>query len=135
VFVGVLFALLLVPGVVGFDAWPLTAWRLFADRGDSQTRWEIAVVADDGELVPVDLDELPIAFRNAEWIMADLPPAGTDDARREEVCQALLSGVRAHVAPEAAVLAIVVNEQTMAHADGSFHEVDDRAAIHTCEAA
>ena len=136
VFVGVLFALLIIPGLVGFDAWPLTAWRLFsADRGNTQTRWEIATVSGDGEVVPLDLDELPIAFRNAEWILAELPAAGSGDARREEVCQALLSGVREHTDADAAGLVIVRNRRTMEEAEGSFAPVDHREPVHTCEAA
>lgn len=134
-FVAVLLALLLVPGVIGFDAWPLTGWRLFsADRGDRQTRWEISTVATDGSLAPFDLDELPIAYRNAEWILAELPDA--DDARREEVCQALLDGVVEHGGDEAtdglAGLAIVRNRRTMESIDGAFVVVDDREPLHTC---
>jgi hypothetical protein len=136
VFVGVLFALLLVPGLVGFDAWPLTAWRLFsADRGNTQSRWEVAVVTPGGATEPLDLDELPIAFRNAEWILAGLPSAGAGDARREEVCQALLAGVREHAEPDAAGLVIVRNRRTMEATDEGFEAVDDREAVHTCEAS
>ena len=135
-FCGLLFALLIVPGLVGFDAWPLTAWRLFsADRGNTQTRWEIATVSADGEVTPIDLDELPIAFRNAEWILAELPSAGSGDARREEVCQALLAGVREHAEPAAAGLVIVRTRRTMEEADDGFRPVDSREPVHTCEAA
>jgi hypothetical protein len=135
VFSGVLFALLIVPALAGFDAWPLTAWRLFsADRGGTQTRWEIATVSADGELTPLDLDELPIAYRNAEWILAELPSAGSGDARREEVCRALLAGVREHADPEAAGLVIVRNHRTMEAVDGGFAPVDGREPVHTCEA-
>lgn len=136
VFVGVLFALLLIPGLVGFDAWPLTAWRLFsADRGNTQNRWEIATVSHDGATSPLDLDELPIAFRNAEWILAELPAGGGGDDRREEVCQALLTGVREHARPDAAGLVIVRNRRTMEATGDGFAPVDDREAVHTCEAA
>jgi hypothetical protein len=135
VFSGVLFALLIVSAVAVVEAWPLTAWRLFsADRGNAQTRWEIAAVSGDGEATPIDLDELPIAYRNAEWILAELPSEGSGDVRREEVCQALLAGVREHAAPEAAGLVIVRNRRTMAAVDGGFAPVDGREPVHTCEA-
>ena len=135
VFSGVLFALLIVSALAVVEAWPLTAWRLFsADRGNAQTRWEIAVVSGDGEVTPVDLDELPIAYRNAEWILAELPSEGSGDARREEVCRALLAGVREHAAPEAAGLVIVRNRRTMAAVDGGFAPVDGREPVHDCEA-
>jgi hypothetical protein len=135
VFSGVLFALLIVSALAVVEAWPLTAWRLFsADRGNAQTRWEIAAVSGDGEATPIDLDELPIAYRNAEWILAELPSGGSGDARREEVCQALLAGVREHAAPEAAGLVIVRNRRTMAAVDGGFAPVDGREPVHSCEA-
>jgi hypothetical protein len=135
VFSGVLFALLIVSALAVVEAWPLTAWRLFsADRGDAQTRWEVAAVSGDGEATPIDLDELPIAYRNAEWILAELPSEGSGDARREEVCQALLAGVREHAAPEAAGLVIVRNRRTMAAVDGGFAPVDGREPVHSCEA-
>lgn len=135
-FVGLLFALLLVPGFVGFDAWPLTAWRLFsADRGNTQSRWEVATVGEGGDLVPVDLDDLPIAFRNGEWILSELPGGASGDGRREEVCQAVLAAVRDHAVPDAGALAIVRNRRTMVESpDGTFAPVDDREAVHTCEA-
>lgn len=137
-FVAVLLALLVVPGIIGFDAWPLTGWRLFsADRGNTQTRWEIATVDDEGGLAPFDLDDLPIAYRNAEWILAELP--GATDDRREEVCQALLHGVLEHadtdVTSGLAGVAIVRNRRTMTSTsggDGSFGAVDDREPVHTC---
>jgi hypothetical protein len=78
---------------------------------------------------------LPIAYRNAEWILAELPSAGSGDARREEVCQALLAGVREHADPEAAGLVIVRNRRTMEEADGGFEPVDGREPVQTCEAS
>jgi len=47
--VGALFVLLLVPGLVGFDLWPLTGWRLFSlARDDTQTLWVLEAVDGDG---------------------------------------------------------------------------------------
>src|SRR3546814_19860999 len=71
--------LLLVPGVIGFDAWPLTAWRLFSlARDDDQTRWVLEAEISDGAARVVSLEELPLRYRNAEWQMAELPDAGAD---------------------------------------------------------
>lgn len=92
VLVAILFVLLLVPGLIGFDAWPLTGWRLFSlSRGPEQTRWVIEAVAEDGSHRVVSLEELPLRYRHAEWPMSELP--GASDARRTAVCEALLSPV------------------------------------------
>src|SRR3546814_14523051 len=71
--------LLLVPGVIGFDAWPLTAWRLFSlARDDDQTRWVLEAAISDGDARVVSLPALPPRYRNAEWPMAELPAPGDD---------------------------------------------------------
>ena len=127
--------LLVVPGVVGFDAWPLTAWRLFsADRGDDPDPLGDRRGPADGTVEPVDLDELPIAFRNAEWILVQLP-GRLGRARREEVCQALLDGVREHVDPEAVGLVLVRNRREMVEAGRTASTRRRPRAVHTCEAS
>ncbi len=129
-FVGALLVLLLVPGLVGFDAWPLTAWRLFsAARGETQIRWEVEAVAADGAVTPVDLDDLPIAFRNAEWPLANL--GGAEEERRDDVCEALLTGVAAEVDGTEG-LRIVRNERRMVERDGEWVVVEDRQPFHAC---
>ncbi len=130
-FVVAIFVLLLVPGVIGFDAWPLTAWRLFSlARDDNQTRWEIDAIGSDGAVeAAVDLDELPIGFKLAEWPMAELPSAS--EARRDEVCLALLGEVRDEI-PDTIGLRVVRNRQRLVERDGEWVLVDDREAIHKC---
>lgn len=119
--VAVLLGLLIVPGVVGFDLWPLTGWRLFSlSRDATQTEWALDV---DGR--EIDLELLPLAFRNAAWPMAELPRAS--EARRQEVCEALLEGVRDR-APDAAALALVRERRTMT-VEGIL---EDREVIHRC---
>lgn len=82
--VTVVLVLLVVPGAIGFELWPMTGWRLFsAARDEVQVVW---VLDADGRRV--DLEALPLAFRNAAWILDQLPGAG--ERRRLEVCEALL---------------------------------------------
>jgi hypothetical protein len=121
---------LLVPGLIGFEAWPLTAWRLFSlARAEEQTHWEIDAITTDGARVPVDLDRLPMAYHLAEWPMALLPDAGDD--RREDVCRALLRGVR-EVVPDVVGLRIVRNEQRLVNRDGDWVVLGDREPVHEC---
>jgi hypothetical protein len=80
--------------------------------------------------VAIDLDRLPMAYHLAEWPMAELPDAG--EARREDVCRALLRGVRS-VVPETVGLRIVRNEQRMVSRDGAWVAVGDREPVHVCD--
>lgn len=129
-FVAAILALLLIPGLVGFDAWPLTAWRLFSlARGGEQTHWEIDAVTDDGEVRIVDLDRLPMAYHLAEWPLAELPDAG--EARRDDVCHALLNGVSEEMRGVVAVR-IVRNQQRIVERDGEFVVLNDRQPVHAC---
>ena len=121
-----LLVLLCVPGVIGFELWPLTGWRLFSlARDGSQTEWALDAVTA-GAMKEVDLEQLPLAFRNASWPLAELADASS--ARRESVCLALLDGVR-DVLPDADGLVLVRERRTM-HEDRISER---REAIHRCE--
>lgn len=124
--------LLIVPGVIGFDLWPLTGWRLFSlSRDAAQTEWALDVRADgDDHFVEVDLEALPLAYRNAAWPMAELPRAS--EARRLALCEALLVGVR-DVMPDAAELALVREDRVMTIDDGQTTIRDDRRAVQQCD--
>jgi hypothetical protein len=128
--VGVLLVLLLVPGLVGFDAWPLTGWRLFSlARDDTQTLWVLEAVDDDGSARLVDLEELPLRYRHAEWPMSDLPGASTD--RRQDVCEALLAAV-VEVEPTTAELHIARDRARLEERHGEWTVIDDLEVVHTC---
>jgi hypothetical protein len=123
--------LLLVPGLIGFDAWPLTAWRLFSlSRDADQTRWLLDAVDGEGSTRTVSLEELPLRYRHAEWPMAELP--GASDDRRDEVCTALADAV-AEVHPSTVELRIVRDRQTLVEVDGDWVIRSDPEIIHTCE--
>jgi hypothetical protein len=128
--VGALLVLLLVPGLVGFDAWPLTGWRLFSlARDETQTLWVLEAVDGGGSSRLVDVEELPLRYRHAEWPMADLPGAST--ARRQAVCEALLEAV-VEVEPATAELRIARDRARLEEGDGEWTVVDNLEVIHTC---
>jgi hypothetical protein len=128
--VGALLVLLLVPGLVGFDLWPLTGWRLFSlARDETQTLWVLEAVDGDGTSRILDVEELPLRYRHAEWPMADLPGAST--ARRQAVCEALLGAV-IDVEPSTAELRIARDRARLEDGDGEWAVIDDLEVIHTC---
>jgi hypothetical protein len=131
--VGALFVLLLVPGLIGFDAWPLTGWRLFSlARDDTQTLWVLQAVDEDGSSRLVDVEELPLRYRHAEWPMADLPGASTE--RRQAVCEALLGAV-VDVEPATVELRIARDEAQLQERDGEWVVMDELEVLHTCRPA
>jgi hypothetical protein len=131
VLVALLFVLLLVPGLIGFELWPLTGWRLFSvSRDADQTRWVLDAVDLDGDHRIVSLEDLPLRYRHAEWPMADLP--GASDARRDAVCDALFPAV-ARVVPDLAELVIARDDARLVERDdGSWTTEHDVEPFHSC---
>lgn len=130
VWVAGLLTLLVVPGVIGFDVWPLTGWRLFSlSRDAAQTEFALDVrTAGETMFHEVDLERLPLAFRNAAWPLAELPNASS--ARQRAVCEALLRGVRT-VIPDAEQLALVRERRRMASADDP-EIAEEREVLERC---
>jgi hypothetical protein len=126
---GALF-LLLVPGIIGIDFWPLTAWRLFSQaRTDLQTNWEIDAVDVRGRASTLDLDRLPFGYQLAEWTLAELETS--TNPRRNEVCAALLEAA-AKERPGTALLNIVRNDRWLVRRDAEWVFESDRLLFHSC---
>jgi len=129
--VAALLVLLLVPGVIGFDLWPLTGWRLFSlSRDGTQNRWVVEAVDGDGEVSTVSLEELPLGYRHAEWIMADLP--GASEARQVDVCEAL-AGAVADVRPDAVEVRLTKDGQELLERDGEWVVTHDPEVLVACD--
>lgn len=130
-FVRVLLAFLIIPGVVGFELWPASGWRLFSlSRDESQTVWVLEARPPGGDLRRVSLEELPVAYRLADWVLADLP--ASSESRREEVCVALLEAVSPDVVEGAVGIQIVRDRQRLERVDGGTRRHHDREVIHAC---
>ncbi|HEY7073551.1 MAG TPA: hypothetical protein VH479_25730 [Acidimicrobiales bacterium] len=131
ILVAILFVLLLVPGLIGFDAWPLTGWRLFSkSRGPEVTRWVIEAVEENGSRRVVSLEELPLRYRHAEWPMSELP--GASEAKRTAVCEALLAPVR-DILPHTEQLVIARDHARLIEGDdGHWITTHDLEPFHSC---
>lgn len=130
-FVAGLLGMILVPGVIGFDLWPLTGWRLFSlSRDDTQHEWVLQAVADDGRVTNLDLEDLPLAYRHAAWILDDLD--GAAPGRQAEVCEALLVGVRASLpAPHARGLRVTRDDQRLVVSGGEIQATEHEPTVVT----
>lgn len=129
-FVAILLVLLLVPGIVGFDAWPLTGWRLFSlSRDATQNQWVVQAVDAGGTATAVSLEELPLRYRHAEWPMAELP--GPSEAERQRVCRALAEAV-VDVRPDAVEVRLAKDAKRMVEAGGEWVVTHDPEVVTSC---
>ena len=125
-----LLVLLCIPGLAGFELWPLTGWKLFsANRDATQTRWVLEAIDGDGTTSVVDPDELPYGFRNAEWPMSRLP--GASEATRAEVCEALLTAT-VDARPGTVAVRVVRDRQQLVEVGDGYELERHPEEITTC---
>jgi hypothetical protein len=93
-FVAAFLALFLVCGVAGFEAWPLTGWRLFADaRQARQPGWQAVTVDRAGRETPIPFPDLPAGYHGNVQVLKGF--AALPRERQAAVCQAWAEAVRA----------------------------------------
>jgi hypothetical protein len=86
-------AVFLVCGLAGFEAWPLTGWRLFADARQARQPGFQAVTADRADReTPVPFRDLPAGYQGDVQVLKGF--AGLPPARQAAVCQAWAQAVR-----------------------------------------
>jgi hypothetical protein len=127
--------LLLLGGLVGIEAWPVTEWRLFsAARDDRQTTHVVAAATDDepgGALVPFDLEDLPLGYRTAEWPMSRL--SRLSSAERAAICSALYDGIADAIDDPSIAVEIWRDEQRLVERDGEWVTTHDVTILQGCQ--
>lgn len=82
-------AAVILSGILGIEAWPLSGFRLFSQvRSGVEVRWELLTVAADGTEVPADLAAMGRGFRQSGHLLPALAAGG--EAHRADACQAWL---------------------------------------------
>jgi hypothetical protein len=93
-FVWAFLAAFAVAGLFGFEAWPLTGWRLFADaRSARQVSLQAVTVDAAGRERPIPWNDLPIRFRGNVQVLKSFPDLRP--GQQAAVCAAWAAGVRA----------------------------------------
>ena len=101
-FVAAYLAVFVLCGLAGFEAWPLTGWRLFADaRQAVQPGWQAVTVDRAGRETPVPWRRLPAGYQGHVQVLRGFPGLPAD--RQAAVCQAWAQAVRARGGEVAAV--------------------------------
>jgi hypothetical protein len=86
-------AVFLVCGLAGFEAWPLTGWRLFADaRPARQPGFQAVTVDRAGRETPVPFRDLPAGFQGHVQVLKGFPELSP--VRQAAVCRAWADAVR-----------------------------------------
>ena len=92
-YAGVFLALFLICGVAGFEAWPLTGWRLFADARQARQPGFLAVTVDGQDReTPIPFRDLPAGYQGDVQLLKGF--AALPRARQAAVCQAWVEAVR-----------------------------------------
>lgn len=78
-------AVFLVGGLLHLELFPFSAFRLFSElRPAERQSWELRAVDQAGDEHPLDLAELPLAYRNSTKLLLDFP--GLDANERDAIC-------------------------------------------------
>ncbi len=92
-FVWVFLVAFVTAGVLGFEAWPLTGWRLFADaRTARQLTWEAVTVDAAGRGRPIPFADLPVRYHGNVQVLKGYPDLAP--GQQAAVCRAWADAVR-----------------------------------------
>ncbi|HZD02625.1 MAG TPA: hypothetical protein VFA46_21280 [Actinomycetes bacterium] len=92
-FVWAYLAAFVIAGLAGFEAWPLTGWRLFADaRTARQLSWEAATVDAAGREQPIPFSDLPVRYQGNVQVLKGFP--SLPQSEQAAVCHAWADAVR-----------------------------------------
>ncbi len=93
-FVWACLAVFVLAGLFGFEAWPLTGWRLFADaRTARQLSWQAVTVDGAGRELPVPFAGLPIRYQGNVQVLKRYPERPPSE--QAAICRAWADAVRA----------------------------------------
>jgi len=116
-FVAVYLAAFLVCGLLGFEAWPLTGWRLFADaRQARQPGWQAVTVDGAGRETPVPFRVLPAGLQGEVQVLKGFPDLSPGE--RAAVCQAWADAAERRSGGRVAAVRVYRTETDVSHRVG-----------------
>jgi hypothetical protein len=82
-----------ITGVAHLERYPFSGFRLFSEvRGEIRTSWELRAVDDTGREVEIDVDHLPLGYRQAKRLIATMDDL--DAHERDALCDAWATPLR-----------------------------------------
>jgi hypothetical protein len=124
---------LLVCGVLGIEAWPLTGFRLFSHlRHSSQTEWQAFAVKSHGEEVRLPLSRFPGGYNGFPLVMKTF--ASRSPGEREAMCDAWMVAASSLRGPTAAIRIYIVDRRLEPREGHRAATVPGRSLAYTCGA-
>jgi hypothetical protein len=76
-----------ITGVAHLELYPFSGFRLFSEvREDQRTSWELRALDGEGEEVVIDVDRLPLGYRQAKRLIPTMADLSAEE--RDELCDA-----------------------------------------------
>jgi hypothetical protein len=130
-FVAAFLAAFVVCGLLGFEAWPLTGWRLFADaRQPRQSGWQAVTVDQAGRETPIPFRDLPAGFQGQVQVLKGFPELSPGE--RAAVCQAWADAVERRRGGRVAAVRVYRTETDVARRVGDRGAPAARTLYWTC---
>jgi hypothetical protein len=124
---------LLVCGVVGIEAWPLTGFRLFSHlRQSSQTEWQAFAVRTDGSEVRLRLARFPGGYNGFPLVMKTF--ASRSPGEREAMCTAWMAAASSLRGPTAEIRIYIVDRRLEPREGHRAATAPGRSLAYTCGA-
>jgi hypothetical protein len=130
-FVRAFLAALIVCGVAGVEAWPLTGFRLFSHlRHERTVGWERTAVDAQGLERAINFAGLPDGYRSFVLVVTSFPSKPKDE--RDAMCRAWVDGLR-RLDPGAVAMRIYeLDQSVLPRRDGRPASKPRRTLLVTC---
>jgi hypothetical protein len=124
---------LLVCGVVGIEAWPLTGFRLFSHlRHASESEWQAFVLKPDGKEVRLRLSRSPGGYNGFPLVMRTF--ASRLPSEREAMCRAWMVAASSLRGPTVAIRIYLVDRRLEPRHGRRAANAPGRSLAYTCGA-
>ena len=82
-----------ITGVAHLELYPFSGFRLFSEvRDDVRISWDLRAVDQEGEEVDIDVDRLPLGYRQAKRLIPTMIDLSAHE--RDEMCDAWAEPLR-----------------------------------------
>ena len=75
-----------ITGIAHLEVYPFSGFRLFSElRSDKRVGWQLLAVDDEGNEVPIHLEDLPLGYRQSARVIPGMDARSDDEDRKSVV--------------------------------------------------